>query len=62
MHRTILVIVFAVAATAAAQSPKYPWQYSGTQCNEAFRTYSEGVSACPGLRSGGTPRGYPGCF
>jgi hypothetical protein len=34
MHRAILLVVF--AAVAAAQSPKYPWQHSGTQCNETM--------------------------
>jgi hypothetical protein len=31
------LVVFAVVATfAASQSPKYPWQHSGTQCNETL--------------------------
>jgi hypothetical protein len=34
MHRAILLVV--IAAVAAVQSPKYPWQHTGKQCNEAL--------------------------
>src|SRR5467141_535884 len=37
MRRIILLIVFVlVAVVAASQSPKYPWQHGGTQCNETM--------------------------
>jgi hypothetical protein len=35
MRRTILLIMFSVVA-ASGQSQKYPWQHSGTNCNDTL--------------------------
>ena len=35
MHRAIFLIMFSVVA-ASGQSQKYPWQHSGTNCNDTL--------------------------